>query len=153
MGPRRSRTFYLAAMRRYFDRMDRGDVAVTVACFAPRGELICETAAMRLKGRWALTKFFQAITDNTRGMTHRMTNAVIDTASGTGAAELIYRNSRKIGAALDMENCNFFDFDGRGRFKRVRFWTGRLVNQSVAMDAAKREMKNQAHRTKRAAGR
>jgi hypothetical protein len=43
-----------------------------------------------------------------------------------------------------MENCNFFDVGADGRFTRVRFWTGRVVDQSVAMDVAKREMRRSA---------
>ena len=144
--PRRTRAFYAAAVRRYFRCMDKGDLAGTLACFAPRGWLICESVGIRLRGHRAIGKFFQAMTDNTRGMIHRPTNIVIDDKNGTVAAELVYKNDRRIGAKLDMENCNFFDVGADGRFTRVRFWTGRVVEQSKAMDVARSEMRRTVKR-------
>jgi hypothetical protein len=52
--------------------------------------------------------------------------------------ELRYRNARKVGAPFDMENCNFFVFDAKGRFKRVRFWTGSTIDQKAAVADARK---------------
>ena len=35
-----------------------------------------------------------------------------------------YTNVRKAYAPIDMHNCNVFDVDDDGRFRRVRFWVG-----------------------------
>jgi len=54
------------------------------------------------------------------------------------AVDLTYRNVRKVGPALDMENGKFFDFDTAGRFKRVRFWTGTFIDQKASIAAARK---------------
>lgn len=138
MAAKRTRAYYVKAVQRYFDTMDRGDVAGCVACFAPTGTLTCVNSPMRLKGPKQLGAFFARLHGNTTRMVHKPDLWVVDVGKGTVAVELRYRNRRKVGAAFDMENCNFFVFDTEGRFARVRFWTGAFIDQAASIAAARK---------------
>lgn len=135
---KRTRAFYVKAVKRYFDTMDTGDVAGCVACFAPTGTLACINSPMRLKGPKQLGAFFARLHGNTTRMIHKPTHWVVDVEKRTVAVEIIYKNDRKIGPKLDMENCNFFVFDVQGRFRRVHFWTGAFIDQKTARSLARR---------------
>ena len=138
MATKRDRHFYVQAVQRYFDTMDTGDVDGCVACFAPSGTLTCENSPMTLKGPKQLGAFFARLHSNTKRMVHTPTHWVVDAEKGTVAVEIIYKNARKVGTKLDMENCNFFVFDKQGRFKRVRFWTGAFIDQKAARAFARK---------------
>lgn len=137
-APKRTRAFYVKAVQRYFDTMDAGDVAGCVACFAATGTLTCVNSPMHLKGPKQLGAFFARLHGNTKRMIHNPTLWVVDVEKGTVAVELRYKNARKVGAPFDMENCNFFVFDAKGRFRRVHFWTGTYIDQKAAVAAARR---------------
>jgi ketosteroid isomerase-like protein len=123
----RERDFFVDRVDGYFASMDRGDVDGTVACFAPDATLTCESNDMRLSGHEEIRSFFERITSNTHEMVHEVTGLVVDEAGGRCAAELNYRNRRKVGDDIDMAVCDFFDFDDDGKFSRVRFWTSGVV--------------------------
>ena len=125
----RERGFYIdAVVNGYFGSMDSGDIEGTVACFAPDATLTWETNDVVLNGHDQLRTFFTALCEGTNAMAHKATNFVIDTEKETCAVELVYRNDRKDGVLADMENCNFFDFSPDGRFTRVHFWTGSVID-------------------------
>ena len=111
----------------YFAALDRGDVETAVSCFEDTATLICETDGTRLAGKEAIRAFLQQITDESQGMSHSVTNLVVDIEERTCAAELHYSDQLTTGKELDMDNCNFFEFGTDGRFARVRFWTGASV--------------------------
>ena len=124
----RKRGFYIdAVVKGYFGAMDAGDIEGTVSCFAPDATLTWETNDVVLNGHDQLRTFFTALCEGTNAMAHKATNFVIDTEKETCAVELVYRNDRKDGVLADMVNCNFFDFGPDGRFTRVHFWTGSVV--------------------------
>lgn len=117
------REVLLAAVHRYFDAMDRGDVEATVDCFAGDATLSSE-GQMHLTGREEIRAFLNRLAENSERMAHGVTSLVVDVDSGKVAAELHYTNVRKEYAPIDMHNCNFFDVGDDGRFRRVRFWVG-----------------------------
>ena len=53
---------------------------------------------------------------------HEILNIVVEEAAGKVATEQSYVGELKDGTVNDMHNCNFFDFDADGRFKRVIIW-------------------------------
>jgi ketosteroid isomerase-like protein len=110
-----------AVLTRYFEAMDRGDVDTVTGCFADDAVLITENR-MRVEGKPAIREFFELLSQYT-GMTHEVTNVVVDVEAGKVACELHYVNPREE-RPLDMLNCNFFDVGPDGRFTRVKFWLG-----------------------------
>jgi len=111
------------AVRRYFESMDRGDVAGTVACFTEGATLSCDTNDMHLRGHGEIEAFMTRITANTTDMVHEVANLLVDVDQRRCAAELHYRNRRPVGPDIDMAVANFFDFDEEYKLTRVRFWT------------------------------
>ena len=123
-----NKDFYIdVILTTYFGALDRGDVETAVSCFEDTATLICETDGTRLDGKEAIRAFLQQITDESHGMSHDVTNLVVDIEKRRCAAELHYSDQLTTGTELDMDNCNFFDFGTDGRFARVRFWTGASV--------------------------
>ena len=123
-------------MEDYFAAMDRGDVERTVGCFGPGATLTCETNAMHLTGADDLAAFFTKITANTYEMVHEVTNLVVDSEARKCAAELRYRNRRRVGADIDTAVVNVFDFGPDCRFTRVRFWTADVIVPAAPAEVA-----------------
>ena len=53
---------------------------------------------------------------------HEIRNIVVEEAAGKVATEQGYIGELQDGSLNDMHNCNFFDFDADGKFKRVIIW-------------------------------
>jgi len=125
----RGRDFYIdAVVNGYFKAMDTGDVEGTIACFAPDATLTWETNDLVLTGHGEIRAFFTEFIAGTNMRLHEVRNAVVDTEKATCAVEIRYRSDIKDGPDVDMANCNFFDFGPDGKFTRVRFWSGRIVD-------------------------
>ena len=113
-----------AAVRAYFDALDRLDPAAAAALFAEDALLTCVNEGLVLRGREAIRGFFGEICAESRGMEHELTGLVVDAERRRAAAELVYRDDLADGRRYDMENCDFFELDAAGHFSRVRFWLG-----------------------------
>lgn len=125
----RDRDFYIdAVVNGYFNAMDTGNVEGTLACFAPDATLTWETNDLMLTGHDEIRAFFAEFIAGTNMRLHEVRNAVVDTEKATCAVEIRYRSHIKDGPNVDMENCNFFDFGPDGKFTRVRFWSGSIVD-------------------------
>ena len=53
---------------------------------------------------------------------HEIRNVVVEVDKGKVATEQGYIGELKSGQKNDMHNCNFFDFDQSGKFRRVIIW-------------------------------
>ncbi len=93
-----------AAPRTYFDAVDAMDVDKVLTHFADDATLTVQTDHVTFDGA-----------DEIR-------NTVVEEAAGKVATEQGYIGELKDGSKNDMHNCNFFDFDADGKFKRVIIW-------------------------------
>lgn len=111
-----------AAPQTYFDAVDAQDVEGIVSHFADDATLTIQTANVTHNGKDEIRRMFTDFTENSVFIEHQIHNMVVEADKGKVSTEQDYRGELNDGTKNDMYNCNFFDFDENGKFKRVIIW-------------------------------
>jgi len=111
-----------SAPQTYFDAVDAQDVELIVSHFADDATLTIQTANVTHNGKDEIRRMFTDFTENSVFIEHQIHNMVVEADKGKVSTEQDYRGELKDGTKNDMYNCNFFDFDEDGKFKRVIIW-------------------------------
>jgi ketosteroid isomerase-like protein len=110
------------APQTYFDAVDAQDVEGIVSHFADDATLTIQTANVTHNGKDEIRRMFTDFTENSVFIEHQIHNMVVEADKGKVSTEQDYRGELNDGTKNDMYNCNFFDFDEDGKFKRVIIW-------------------------------
>ena len=111
-----------AAPQTYFDAVDAMDVEGVLAHFAADATLTVQTDHARFEGADEIRRMFTDFFAASVSIRHEIRNLVVEESLGKVATEQGYIGELKDGSKNDMHNCNFFDFDADGKFKRVIIW-------------------------------
>lgn len=111
-----------AAPQTYFDAVDAQDVEGIVSHFADDATLTIQTANITHNGKDEIRRMFTDFTENSVFIEHQIHNMIVEVEKGKVSTEQDYRGELNDGTKNDMYNCNFFDFDENGKFKRVIIW-------------------------------
>ena len=111
-----------AAPQTYFGAVDAMDVDGVLAHFADDATLTVQTDHVTFTGADEIRRMFGDFFAASVSIRHEIRNVVVEEARGKVATEQGYIGELKDGSLNDMHNCNFFDFDADGRFKRVIIW-------------------------------
>ena len=94
-----------------------------LAHFADDATLTVQTDNVTFTGADEIRRMFTRLLRHASvTITHEIRNVVVEEATGKVATEQGYMGELKDGTKNDMHNCNFFAFDGDGKFKRVIIW-------------------------------
>ena len=111
-----------AAPQTYFDAVDAMDVDGVLAHFADDATLTVQTDHVTFTGADEIRRMFSDFFEASKWIRHEIRNIVVEEARGKVSTEQGYSGELKDGSKNDMHNCNFFDFDADGKFKRVIIW-------------------------------
>ena len=111
-----------AAPQTYFDAVDAMDVDGVLAHFADDATLTVQTDHTTFTGADEIRRMFTDFFDASVSIRHEIRNIVVEEDRAKVSTEQGYIGELKDGSQNDMHNCNFFDFDADGRFKRVIIW-------------------------------
>ena len=111
-----------AAPQTYFDAVDAMDVDAILAHFADDATLTVQTDHVTFTGADEIRRMFDDFIGASVTIRHEIRNIVVEEAAGKVATEQGYIGELKDGTQNDMHNCNFFDVDADGKFKRVIIW-------------------------------
>jgi len=111
-----------AAPQTYFDAVDAMDADGVLAHFADDATLTVQTDNVTFDGAAEIRRMFTDFFEASTTIRHEIRNIVVEEAAGKVATEQGYIGDLKDGTKNDMHNCNFFDFDADGKFKRVIIW-------------------------------
>jgi ketosteroid isomerase-like protein len=117
-----TRDTLVSAPQTYFDAVDAMDVDGVLAHFADDATLTVQTDHVTFTGAEEIRRMFTDFFAASVSIRHEIRNLVVEEARGKVATEQGYIGELKDGSLNDMHNCNFFDFDADGRFKRVIIW-------------------------------
>jgi ketosteroid isomerase-like protein len=90
--------------------------------FADDATLTVQTDHVTFTGADEIRRMFNDFFGASASIRHEIRNIVVEEAAGKVATEQGYIGELKDGSKNDMHNCNFFDFDADGKFKRVIIW-------------------------------
>ena len=111
-----------AAPQSYFDAVDAMDLDGVLEHFADDATLTVQTDHVTFTGAEEIRRMFSDFFEASTMIRHEIRNIVVEEAAGKVATEQGYIGDLKDGSHNDMHNCNFFDFDADGKFKRVIIW-------------------------------
>lgn len=111
-----------AAPQTYFDAVDAMDVDAVLAHFADDATVTVQTDHVTFDGAVEIRRMFTDFFGASAWIRHEIRNIVVEEVAGKVATEQGYIGELKDGSKNDMHNCNFFDFDADGKFKRVIIW-------------------------------
>jgi ketosteroid isomerase-like protein len=111
-----------SAPQTYFDAVDAMDADGVVAHFAADATLTVQTDHVTFTGAEEIRRMFTDFFDASVTIRHEIRNIVVEETAGKVSTEQGYIGELKDGTQNDMHNCNFFDFDADGKFKRVIIW-------------------------------
>ena len=117
-----SREALAAAPQTYFDAVDAMDVDGVLAHFADGATLTVQTDHVTFTGAAEIRRMFTDFFGASVSIGHEIRNIVVEPGTLKVATEQGYFGELKAGSKNDMHNCNFFDFDEAGKFKRVIIW-------------------------------
>src|SRR4026209_2401239 len=117
-----SREALAAAPQSYFDAVDAMDVDAVLAHFADDATMTVQTDHETFDGAAEVRRMFTDDCATSKMIRHGIRNIVAEEAAGKVATEQGYIGELNDGSLNDMHNCNFFDFDADGQFKRVIIW-------------------------------
>jgi ketosteroid isomerase-like protein len=117
-----SREALAAAPQTYFDAVDAKDVDGVLAHFADDATLTVQTDNVTFDGAAEIRRMFTDFFGASKTIRHEIRNLVVEEAAGKVSTEQGYIGELHDGTKNDMHNCNFFDFDADGKFKRVIIW-------------------------------
>lgn len=111
-----------AAPQTYFDAVDAMDVDAVLSHFADDATLTVQTDHAVFEGAEEIRRMFTDFCGNSTSIFHEIKNIVVEPEARKVATEQSYIGELADGTTNDMHNCNFFDFDADGKFKRVIIW-------------------------------
>jgi uncharacterized protein (TIGR02246 family) len=111
-----------AAPQTYFDAVDAKDVDGVLRHFADDATLTVQTDQVTFAGADEIRRMFTDFFAASKTIGHEIRNIVVEESVGKVATEQGYFGELHDGTKNDMHNCNFFDFDEDGKFKRVIIW-------------------------------
>jgi ketosteroid isomerase-like protein len=111
-----------AAPQTYFDAVDAMDVDAVLEHFAEDATLTVQTDHVTFTGAVEIRRMFTDFFAASTSIGHEIRNMVVEVDAGKVATEQGYIGELADGQRNDMHNCNFFDFDADGKFKRVIIW-------------------------------
>jgi len=111
-----------AAPKTYFEAVDAMDLDGVLSHFAADATLTVQTDHVTFDGADEIRRMFSDFFEASVTIHHEIRNIVVEEAAGKVATEQGYMGELKDGSKNDMHNCNFFDFDGDGKFSRVIIW-------------------------------
>ena len=117
-----TREALVAAPQTYFDAVDAMDLDGVLSHFADDATLTVQTDHVTFAGADEIRRMFADFFGASATIRHEIRNIVVEEAAGKVATEQGYSGELKDGSQNDMHNCNFFDFDAEGKFKRVIIW-------------------------------
>ncbi len=117
-----SREALAAAPQSYFDAVDAMDLDGVLAHFADDATLTVQTDHVTFNGADEIRRMFSDFFGASVMIRHEIRNIVVEEDRGKVATEQGYIGDLVTGQHNDMHNCNFFDFDADGKFKRVIIW-------------------------------
>ena len=103
----------------YFSAVDSLDVDAVLEHFAEDATLTVQSARVTFTGHAEIARMFTDFFASSKTIRHEIRNIVVEEAAGKVATEQTYVGELEDGSRNDMHNCNFFDFDAEGKFKRV----------------------------------
>jgi uncharacterized protein (TIGR02246 family) len=106
----------------YFKAVDAKDVDAILAHFADDATLTVQTDHAVFDGAEEIRRMFTDFCNNSVSIFHEIKNIVVEPEAGKVATEQSYIGELVDGTRNDMHNCNFFDIDADGRFRRVIIW-------------------------------
>lgn len=106
----------------YFRAVDAKDVDAILDHFADDATLTVQTDHAVFSGAEEIRRMFTDFCGGSVSIFHEIKNIVVEPDAGKVATEQSYIGELKDGTVNDMHNCNFFDFDADGKFKRVIIW-------------------------------
>ncbi len=117
-----SREALAAAPDSYFRAVDAMDLDGVLSHFADDATLTVQTDHVTFSGADEIRRMFTDFFGASVSIRHEIRNIVVEEGAGKVATEQGYMGELKSGQKNDMHNCNFFDFDADGKFKRVIIW-------------------------------
>ena len=106
----------------YFKAVDAKDVDAILAHFADDCVMTVQTDHAVFSGADEIRRMFTDFFASSKTIRHEIRNIVVEETAGKVATEQGYIGELQDGSQNDMHNCNFFDFDADGKFKRVMIW-------------------------------
>ena len=106
----------------YFKAVDAKDVDAILSHFANDATLAVQTDHAVFAGADEIRRMFTDFCGSSKSIFHEIKNIVVEPDTRKVATEQSYIGELKDGTKNDMHNCNFFDFDADGKFKRVIIW-------------------------------
>ncbi len=106
----------------YFKAVDAKDVDAILSHFADDATLTVQTDQAVFSGAEEIRRMFTDFCDNSVSIFHEIKNIVVEPEVGKIATEQSYIGELVDGTKNDMHNCNFFDIDADGKFRRMIIW-------------------------------
>lgn len=107
-----------ALVERYFDAVDRKDVAATLACFTPEVHFCIANHGTHYHGLDALRGMYERLNERYARVWHGDFDHVLDVPAQRAASRFRVENTTHAGEKLQKNNCNFFRVED-GRFVEV----------------------------------
>lgn len=107
-----------ALVERYFDAVDRKDVAATLACFTPEAHFCIANHGTHYHGLDALRGMYERLNERYARVWHGDFDHVLDVPAQRAASRFRVENTTHAGEKLEKNNCNFFRVEG-DRFAEV----------------------------------
>jgi len=106
---------------RYFDTVDNGDVAGTLAELTPDCTISVITDGVVHDGRDAIKAMFERRLESVDKAWHGNRRYVADPVSGLASTRFDVRRTSADGSKIAMDNINFFEFEGN-QLRRISIW-------------------------------
>jgi len=121
MAARTAQTM-IGAIDRYFDTVDNGDVAGTLAELTPDCTIAVVTDGIAHQGRdTAIKAMFERRLESVNTAWHGNRRYVADPVSGLASTRFDVRRTSTDGNQIAMDNINFFEFEG-DKLHRISIW-------------------------------
>ncbi|MEK9947018.1 MAG: nuclear transport factor 2 family protein [Alphaproteobacteria bacterium] len=120
MAERTAQTM-IETIDRYFDTVDNGDVAGTLAELTPDCTISVITDGVTHDGRDAIKAMFERRLENVNDAWHGNRRYVADPETGLASTRFDVRRTSTDGSKIAMDNINFFEFEGN-KLRRISIW-------------------------------
>lgn len=105
----------------YFAAVDRGDVPATLEVLSPGCVIVVLTHGARHDGREAIGEMFERRLEGVSTAWHGNFRHLSDPEKGWVTSRFDVRRTNADGTKVEMDNINFFEFDGL-LIKRITIW-------------------------------
>ncbi len=120
-GARLSADEMVRQAERYFAAVDQGDVAGTLEVLSPDCVIVVRTDGVRHDGREAIGAMFERRLEGVSTAWHGNFRHLSDTEKGWVTSRFDVRRTNADGRKVEMDNINFFEFEGP-LIKRITIW-------------------------------